>query len=77
MPDTTDIAIDRARTALADARREIVAEIAGYPRPISGCDAQFNRLLEMRRQIGLALDALDAPVWVPTSRQPEPAGEAR
>jgi hypothetical protein len=27
------------------------AEIAAYPRPIAGCDAQFNALLEERARL--------------------------
>jgi hypothetical protein len=33
-------------------------EIRSYPRPIAGCDAQFNHLLERRNIINRALTAL-------------------
>ena len=32
------------------------AEIAAYPRPIAGCDAQFNALLEERARLAKELD---------------------
>jgi hypothetical protein len=59
-----------ARTALNLERRHITAEIAGYPRPVSGCDAQFNYLLDIRRRLERALAELEKPEPVPTSRQP-------
>jgi len=31
--------------------RRITAEIRDYPRPIAGCDAQFNHLLEQRAEL--------------------------
>ena len=42
----------------ADIRAEldrIKAEIHHYPRPIAGCDAQFNHLLEQRSALERAL----------------------
>ena len=35
---------------------KIEAEIAAYPRPIAGCDAQFNALLEERARLAKALE---------------------
>jgi hypothetical protein len=32
------------------------AEIAAYPRPIAGCDAQFNALLEERARLARELE---------------------
>jgi hypothetical protein len=60
----------RARAVLADAAAELDAEIHAYPTPISGCDAQYNHLLAERRRVRRALDALDAPVHIPTPRAP-------
>ncbi len=51
------------RAELEAARVRVFAEIGAHPRPIAGCDVNFNRLLEDRSRIvqGLAqLDALDS-----------------
>ncbi len=37
------------RAALESLRQSVAEEIHAYPAPIPGCDAQFNRLLELRR----------------------------
>lgn len=60
----------RARAALGRAAAELDAEIHAYPTPVSGCDAQYNHLLAERRRVRRALDALDAPVHIPTPRAP-------
>ena len=39
------------RNQLETARRSILEEIRNYPRPIAGCDQQFNYLLEERDRI--------------------------
>lgn len=36
-------------------RQRIAAELRDYPRPVAGCDAQFNHLLERRAEIERAL----------------------
>lgn len=59
-----------ARAALEAARARIGAEIAAYPAPIAGCDAQFNHLLAQRDRVVRAQGALDAEVHVPTPRAP-------
>jgi hypothetical protein len=59
-----------ALSGLETARRAIAAEIAAYPAPISGCDAQFNHLLAQRQRIANALTALQTEVIIPTSRNP-------
>jgi hypothetical protein len=42
-------------------RREAIArEIAGHPRPITGCDVHFNRLLEERAALAEEIDRLEA-----------------
>ncbi|MEL6264682.1 MAG: hypothetical protein AAFR52_03390 [Pseudomonadota bacterium] len=61
-----------ARDALDEARRRITAEISGYPGPVAGCDAQYNRLLEDRRRITAALTMLETQFFVPTPRQLAP-----
>jgi len=54
-----DITWDSLRRAL-DARRQALAEqIGAYPPPIPACDAQFNHLLEQRRQVSAELKRLD------------------
>ena len=60
----------RARASLFDAATELDAEIHSYPTPISGCDAQYNHLLAERRRVRRALEALDAPIHIPTPRAP-------
>ena len=43
------------------AQREAIArEIAGHPRPITGCDVHFNRLLEERAALTQQIDRLEA-----------------
>jgi hypothetical protein len=51
--------LERARTALAAAQALIRDEIAAYPAPVAGCDAQFNHLLALRRNVQAALAELD------------------
>lgn len=42
-------------------RREAIAwEIARHPRPITGCDVHFNRLLEERAALTEEIDRLQA-----------------
>lgn len=60
-----------AEAALARAARHLREEIGAYPRPISGCDAQFNHLLDLRARIDGARARLANPVPVPTSRHPD------
>jgi hypothetical protein len=48
------------RRQLEDLKSAVAAEIQSYPRPIAGCDAQFNHLLERRRLLGEELSRLDA-----------------
>lgn len=43
------------RDSLAAELEAIKAEIHSYPRPIAGCDAQFNHLLERRLELVQAL----------------------
>jgi len=49
-----------ARAELQTARAVLRREISDYPRPIAGCDAQFNHLLLQRKQIAAALQALSS-----------------
>ena len=51
--------LDALRAALTARKAEVAAEIRHYPGPIPGCDAQFNRLLEVRRILARELQRLD------------------
>ena len=62
--------LDRAGAAIAAALAQINHEIADYPGPIAGCDAQFNHLLDCRRRLERAGAALSRAEFVPTPRQP-------
>ena len=61
-----------AKAELTTAKKLISAEIASYPSPISGCDAQFNHLIAERKKVLDALDQLNQVVFVPTPRSPSP-----
>jgi chromosome segregation ATPase len=47
------------RTELEQQKEAIRTEIANYPPPIAGCDAQFNYLLEERTRVNRALNRLN------------------
>ena len=72
MTEPTDRLIAAAAETLLRARDAVEAEIRRYPRPISGCDAQFNHLLAQRQIVHDALLALRSQPLIPTSRNPEP-----
>jgi hypothetical protein len=57
---TADIEWEALRRRLEEEKRAIAAEIETYPRPIAGCDAQFNHLLERRRALWEELSRLEA-----------------
>lgn len=63
-------ALNSALSELKKAQRMLAKEIANYPSPISGCDAQFNRLLSDRVRIANTLRSIDSQPFVPTSRDP-------
>jgi hypothetical protein len=48
------------RRLLEDEKNALSAEIEAYPRPIAGCDAQFNHLLDRRRLLWEELSRLEA-----------------
>lgn len=50
----------RVEAALEARLAAVTDEIRHYPAPISGCDAQFNHLLEQRSRIPAALARLRA-----------------
>jgi hypothetical protein len=47
------------RATLEALQRSVAEEIRAYPFPIPACDAQFNRLLELRRLLPEELARLD------------------
>ena len=47
------------RRRLESLKEDVAAEIRSYPPPITGCDAQFNYLLELRRLLPRELERLD------------------
>lgn len=66
--DTYENCLVRALAELRTARALLNAEIADYPTPISGCDAQFTRLLSDRTRIGDAVRVLQDAPFIPTPR---------
>jgi hypothetical protein len=50
---------DRIRTHLVSEKHRIYEEIRNYPRPVAGCDQQFNYLLEERARISAELERMD------------------
>ncbi len=68
---------DHVRAAVRElerAKKALDREIASYPAPVAGCDAQFNHLLAEQTRVGGALAALEVVPFVPTPRQPDPEG---
>ena len=57
---------ERLRQQLEALVESVTAEIRAYPPPITACDAQFNRLLELRRLVPLELQRLEAAAGDPT-----------
>lgn len=66
-------AIDIAQRELARAQELLIEEIAAYPTPISGCDAQYIRLISDRTRLAGCLRVLDDQPFVATPRMLEPA----
>lgn len=54
------------RERLAAELAAVKAEIHAYPRPIAGCDAQFNHLLERRTALVQALAGVSAALSDPS-----------
>ena len=70
--DSYQSSVNRALQQLEGARTNLLVEIATYPTPISGCDAQFNHLLSDRARISNAIQALLSNPFVATPRMLEP-----
>lgn len=60
MDETTVTDWDALRSAIDGLRRAVEEEIRAYPAPIPACDAQFNRLLELRQLLPRELERLEA-----------------
>ena len=60
--------VSDAAAALIAARAELAQEIADYPTPVSGCDAQYTHLIAERNRVAAALRALGSDVFVATPR---------
>lgn len=75
MPNDYAALLKNALEALRQARKHLNREIAAYPTPISGCDAQFNHLLADRQRISAALRSLGQDVFIATPRNPSSEGE--
>ena len=56
---TTELAWQSLRQRLEVLKQTVAEEIGRYPPPIPACDAQFNRLLELRRLLPQELARLD------------------
>ncbi|MDJ0995019.1 MAG: hypothetical protein QNI90_15690 [Dinoroseobacter sp.] len=72
MPQSYQHCLACALRALRRAQTAIASEIAAYPTPIAGCDAQFNHLLAERQRISAAIGALEDDFFIPTPRKPTP-----
>ena len=70
MSDPIEDCLSVARSELTAAKTLLDTEIATYPRPIAGCDVQFNHLLAERQKVTSAMAALAREVFVPTPRSP-------
>jgi hypothetical protein len=66
----SDTRLTEARRRLQATKAAIKAEMHSYPRPITGCDAQYNRLADDRRLVSALLARLEA-----LERAPAPPAE--
>lgn len=51
---------EEARAVLKERLAALNAEIGSYPGPITGCDAQFNHMLEERTKLNAELSRLES-----------------
>ena len=74
-----ETALDAALSDLRAARQLLLQDMADYPSPISGCDAQFNRLLGDRTRLSNAIQALEDHPFIatPRVRNPSASSESR
>jgi hypothetical protein len=64
---SADLDWQGVRRRLLALMREVAEEIRTYPAPIPACDAQFNRLLELRRMLPEELARLEAAASDPAA----------
>jgi hypothetical protein len=57
--DSPTAARERIRSQLENEKQRLYEAIRNYPRPVAGCDQQFNYLLEERSRIVQELNRLD------------------
>ena len=55
----TELSWQSLRQRLEGLKRTVAEEIGRYPPPIPACDAEFNRLLELRQLLPRELARLD------------------
>lgn len=63
-----ETALQEAEAALLRAKALLIAEIADYPQPIAGCDAQYVRLVSDRTRIEASLRVMEEQPFVATPR---------
>jgi hypothetical protein len=63
----TELDWSAVRRRLLALVQEVAEEIRSYPAPIPACDAQFNRLLELRRLLPEELARLEAAARNPAT----------
>ncbi len=71
-----ETALDAALSDLRAARQLLLQDMADYPSPISGCDAQFNRLLGDRTRLSNAIRALEDHPFIATPRVRNPGASS-
>jgi len=59
-PDLAAAPWARIQAHLEHAKRQVYAQIESYPSPITGCDQQFDRLMEQRDALSRELARLAA-----------------
>jgi hypothetical protein len=57
--ESVKAAWEKMRAYLENKKARIYEEIRNYPRPIPGCDQQFNHLLEERARVARELNQID------------------
>lgn len=69
MPDQDyEFAVREAEAALQRAKVLLLAELAAYPTPISGCDQQYVRLVSDRTRIIRTINSLNDQPFVAMPR---------
>lgn len=69
--ETYQTLLDAALTTLRQTRQLLLKEIANYPLPIAGCDAQYAQLVSDRDHIAGAIKSLEASPSVDSACLPQ------